>query len=177
MTCIRAEKATSLQKTSGEEPKILLFVCTGNTCRSPMAAALYNDLHRPREVCSLCDADSGADSIALSAGLFANPGDPMTTEAVVALREAGVLPAKGNDYTAHRAQNVNEALMEQADLVIGISGRHAMELTLRYPQYAGKITAMPMDIADPFGQGADVYRACLMQLRMCLQLMQAEDEK
>ena len=169
-------EALSAQEARGKSPKTLLFVCTGNTCRSPMAAALYNDVHRPREVCSMCDADNESDRVALSAGLYATPGDPITPEAVSALREAGVMPAKGNDYPAHVAQSVSDALMEKADLVIGISARHAMELTLRYPQYASKITALPMDVADPFGQGIEAYRACLMQLRICLHLMQPGED-
>ena len=168
-------------RTDGREsePLRVLFVCTGNTCRSPMAAALYNDMSlRPREICSACAEDPlRRDTVALSAGLYASEGDPITPEAAEALREAEILPMPGNDYTAHRAQSVTEALMESADLVVGISGRHAMELTLRFPEYASKITAMPMDIADPFGRGMPVYRECLMQLRYCLELMRAGGER
>lgn len=178
MTGALSETA-ALKNGCEKEPLRILFVCTGNTCRSPMAAALYNDMNqRPREVCSACaDATEWGDTVALSAGLYANEGDPITPHAAEALREAGILPLQGNDYTAHRATNVTEALMESAALVVGISGRHAMELTLRFPEHAGKITAMPMDIADPFGQGMAVYRECLMQLRYCLQVMRAGGEQ
>lgn len=167
------EQACRSAKTeSADTPRLVLFVCTGNTCRSPMAAALYNDMHCPREVCTACaDPFARLTTVAVSAGLYANAGDPITPHAATALREAGIYPVPGNDYTAHRAQNVDEALMERADLVVGISGRHAMELMMRYPAFAGKITAMPMDIADPFGQGPEVYRACLAQLRVCLDMM------
>ena len=66
-----------------EEPRhTVLFVCTGNTCRSPMAAALYNQLNAPREVCSACaDAVDGRNIKALSAGLYAAEGDPITPQA------------------------------------------------------------------------------------------------
>ena len=171
MICAEPEVRTA-QGGALEPPRLVVFVCTGNTCRSPMAAALYNDQSRPREVCSACaDSADGRNVVALSAGLYANEGDPITPHAAEALREAGVYPTAGNDYTAHRAQNMTAELMERADLVVGISGRHAMELMLRYPEHAEKITAMPMDIADPYGQGAEVYRQCLMQIRYCLQLM------
>lgn len=167
------EQASCAVMSGAEKhPRRVLFVCTGNTCRSPMAAALYNDMHSQREVCSAHpEPEISHETVAFSAGLYANEGDPMTPEAAAALRAAGVFPISGNDYTAHRAQNVTAAMMEEADLVVGISGRHAMELMLRFPGCAGKITAMPMDIADPFGQGEAVYRQCLMQLRYCLQLM------
>ena len=160
-------------KMGKDEPRhTVLFVCTGNTCRSPMAAALYNQLNAPREVCSACaDAVDGRNVKALSAGLYATEGDPITPRAAEALQEAGVYPTPDNDYIAHRAQNVTEALMERADLVVGISGRHTMELMMRFPEHAEKIVALPMDIADPYGQGIEVYRQCLMQLRYCLQLM------
>ena len=141
-------------------PRRVLFVCTGNTCRSPMAAALYNDQYKETE---------GA-ALATSAGLYATPGAPISNEAVEALREAGIAPIAGYDYTAHRARPIRREMMEEADEVVAISGSHAMELTLRFPEFAGKIRTLPMDISDPYGQGIEAYRLCLMQLRYCLQL-------
>ncbi len=171
---MNTEATVLMQKNGREEhPYTVLFVCTGNTCRSPMAAALYNDMTRPREICSACAHEDfvPARGVALSAGLYASEGDPISAEAVNALREAGVAPVEGYDYTAHTARCVTREMMEEADLVVGITAAHAMELTMRFPEWAGKIVTMPMDIADPFGQGQDVYRICLMQLRYCLQLL------
>ena len=154
-----------------ERPFRVLFVCTGNTCRSPMAAALYNHMTLPREVCSACADSVSLRGVAESAGLYADNGAPITPEAADALREAGVVSTPWNDYEAHTARTVTREMVESADLVVGITAGHAMELTMRFPECAGKIVAMPMDIADPFGQGAAVYRACLMQLRYCLPLL------
>lgn len=155
------------------KPRTVLFVCTGNTCRSPMAAALYNDMTLPREVCSACaDAEPvSAEGIAYSAGLYAMDGDPISAEAVSALQEAGVRPVEGAEYTAHTARRVTREMMEAADVVVGITAAHAMELTMRFPECASKITAMPMDVSDPFGRGEAAYRTCLLQLRYCLQLL------
>ena len=164
-----------VQNGKADEPGRILFVCTGNTCRSPMAAALYNDMRRPQEVCSACpEPHEPGRMVAFSAGLYANEGEPISADALRALQEAGVRPVTENDYTLHRAQNVSGELIDSVDLVVAISGRHAMELMLRFPESAGKITTLPMDISDPFGRGIEAYRQCLMQLRYCLQLMQAQ---
>lgn len=170
--CSAPEAALGVQ--GGEKPlRRILFVCTGNTCRSPMAAALYNDQNCPREVCSACAEErTPTGTVALSAGLYATPGAPISHDAIEALREAGVAPLPGNDYTAHRAQNVSKELIDCVDVVVAISAAHAMELMLRFPESAEKITTLPMDISDPYGRGSAAYRECLMQLRYCLHLMQ-----
>ena len=168
--------ACALKEQNGAEtPHRVLFICTGNTCRSPMAAALYNDMVR-REVCTAC-ADGVSSCVAFSAGLYANEGESISADAVTALREAHVAPISGNDYTAHRARTVTRAMIEEADEVIAISASHAMKLMMRFPEHVGKIKTLAMNVADPYGRGIEAYRECLMQLRYCLQLLwQREDE-
>ena len=159
------------QNTDKEQPRRVLFVCTGNTCRSPMAAALLNDMGRGHEPCSAAPQPSPCRYVATSAGLYATEGDPITPAALNALQEAGVVPVPGEDYTAHRARRVTRELVDEADEIVGLTAGHAMELMLRFPEAATKIRTLPMDITDPYGGSAEVYRDCLAQLRYCLTLL------
>ena len=141
--------------TEEQRPLRVLFVCTGNTCRSPMAAAILAHLAK-REAPLRYEAES--------AGLFAACGAPMTAHAQDALRALGIEPH------AHVSKNVDESLMSAADLVVGLTASHAMQLAMRYPQYATKITTLPFDIADPFGGDAEVYARCAEQLLLCIEI-------
>lgn len=159
------------QTAKTDSPRKILFVCTGNTCRSPMAAALLNDMARPREICSaqgeLCAVPH---FVASSAGLYASTGDPITPAAADALQAQGIVSRPDNDYLSHRARLVNEEMMAQADEVVGLTASHAMQLMLRFPEAAEKITTLPMDVSDPYGGSLEVYSACLAQIKLCLEL-------
>lgn len=153
------------------QPKRVTFVCTGNTCRSPMAAAVANALIRAR------DGENSA-WVATSAGLYAGEGDPITPHAVEALERAGVEAVKGLDYHAHTAHTVTEADAEAAELLVAVSASHAMELLFRFPEAAHKIVCMPQAISDPFGGDLAGYEACLAEITACVRaLLLGEESK
>jgi protein-tyrosine phosphatase len=159
---------TELEKkpeNAGRE-RLVCFVCTGNTCRSPMAEAVFNDIARVPEICSACDVEKllGAKYIrAASAGLAAF-GEPISENAAEALRLAGIASTPDNDYESHVSVEIDTEMMRTADLVVGISSSHALRLMSAFPGYASKITCMPKDIADPWGGSLEDYKECLAQI-------------
>lgn len=119
------------------------MVCTGNLCRSPMAAALLR-----HEV-----AQRGCDGIdVVSAGTWAGDGYSPTGEAI------SVLDAKGIDLSSHRSQAVNERLIADADLIVAMTSVHIREILELVPDAAEKIVLLKevreIKVVDP-GPGAD----------------------
>ena len=160
-----ATKEALCEKRQGnaEAPRRILFVCTGNTCRSPMAAALLNDKTRIPPLCSMCDVEKlmNAKKIrAISAGLFAT-GAPIAPNAVSALVKAGVHATPDNPYTSHRSRTLDEETAASCDVIVGMTSAHALQIMLAFPEHASKITSMPCDVPDPYGGDEAVYDACL----------------
>lgn len=123
----------------------LVFVCTGNTCRSPMAQYLFNEkakkLSLPFE--------------ATSAGLAAYAGDEASINAVSVMEEIGI------DISGHRARKLCVYDIEQCDYVVCMTKSHSLYLGTVPPK---KIIVPPHDISDPYGGDEDVYRKCRDEL-------------
>ena len=136
----------------------VLFVCTGNTCRSPMAEGIFRKMMHDRgmEDKVLCQ----------SAGLSAVDGDPVSENAVLACREIGV------DISEHTARRITGEELPVWDLYFPMSKTHGYILA-----QAGVPTTkiyIPKYIADPYGQELEVYREVREKLQGQLQLFYDE---
>ena len=121
---------------------MILFVCTGNTCRSPMACALARA--------------AGVD--AQSAGLQAYDGAPATPQAVRAARLFGA------DLTGHRARTVDETMMREAEEVWVMTEGHEALLNRMFPAYSRKVNVLWPPIPDPYGGDGRTYEKCARSL-------------
>lgn len=122
----------------------ILFVCTGNTCRSPLAEVLA----------------ASPDREVRSRGLAAYEGDGASLYAIDAAAELGF------DLSGHKARLVSEEDMLWADAVYGMTGGHAVLLKTFFPEHANKVKTLPGgDIHDPAGGELWEYRACAARLR------------
>jgi protein-tyrosine phosphatase len=140
--------------------KVILFVCTGNTCRSPMAAGLCRGFLAHRLGCEVHEL-SRHGVVVLSAGLAAPAGLPATPEAV---RAAAAL---GADLSDHASQPVTPALLARADYVIAMTRSHlrAVAGNLPYPDVVAEVLRPNgQDVDDPYGGDANIYTACAASL-------------
>ena len=152
--------------------KVFLFVCTGNTCRSPMAEALFRKMLSERLQCREDELlDHGY--VVMSAGLAASPGSPASPESVDLLREKN-----GIDLRAHESQLATEELLMRADQVFTMTGNHAAAILSMFPELTDRVTTLSatgLDIPDPIGGGLDEYERCHAAISRELEQRLAEE--
>jgi len=143
----------------GTSQWIVLFVCTGNTCRSPMAQAMMQRKIKERfGGISITGSDS---VIAISAGVSAFGGEPASHGAAAAIKNFGT------SLDQHQSTQLNSSLVEQADLILAMGNRHRQVIISQWPSMAHKVHMISpegSEISDPFGGPLEVYQRCASQL-------------
>lgn len=127
---------------------LILFVCTGNTCRSPMAAAIARRMLDERPM------PGGGTVRVESAGVAASSGASATPEAVVAAR------ALGADASGHASQPLTRDLLDRASVVFTLTAGHKQAVDHAAPDAAPRVQTLDAegrDVPDPIGSPQDVY--------------------
>ncbi|MFH1939446.1 MAG: low molecular weight protein arginine phosphatase [bacterium] len=149
--------------------KTILFICTGNTCRSAMAEAIFKKMLRERK------EDNRRFNI-ISAGISALPGMSPTPEAIKVMTEQGI------DISRHVATQVEEDLVKKADLILVMSDTHKDYIKTKFTFAQDKIyllkefaqigefksiqkTDENYEVVDPLGRPIEFYRIVARQLK------------
>jgi protein-tyrosine-phosphatase len=137
--------------------KTVVFVCTGNVCRSPMAAGFFYDkLVREKA--------EGAVRVR-SAGTWALEGQPASAYALQVMGEHGL------DIGSHRGRNMTQSDVDDADLILAMTRRHSDFLGQQLQRTDGKVylfaemAGEAKDIADPYGGSLHEYRSTAAELK------------
>jgi protein-tyrosine phosphatase len=139
---------------------MILLVCTGNTCRSPMAEALVRKKVADRLGCKLDEIEQRG-VIVQSAGVSASPGGRATPEAVE------VMARRGLDLSQHASQPLSASLVQQSDVIFTMTRSHLATLLSQHPEATNRAKLLAKDesdIADPIGGPAALYERCAQQI-------------
>lgn len=142
----------------------ILFVCTGNTCRSPMAEGIFKAFLK----------DNNIDNINVSsAGISTFEGDSANEKAIYTLRNKGI------DIKSHKSRQITKEIIENSDLILTMTKSHKGMILNALPEYLNKIftikeyvyinnneelTGKNLDIADPYGLDYNIYEKCAAEI-------------
>lgn len=140
----------------------IMFICTGNICRSAMAHAMMSKKVK----------DENKDIEVYSCGVFAENGDYPTREAIEVMEEYGV------DLKPHRATNIRQSNIKEMDVILCATTAHKNNVLNMYPELEGKVYTMKeyagfdkkdLDIKDPWGYDISTYRRCASEIEKCIE--------
>lgn len=136
----------------------VLFVCKGNICRSPMAAAYFQSLNEK----------TGMKMTVRSAGLETTPGKPAHAKAKAVALEHRL------SLDLHTTTQVHAELLAESDLIVVMEIMQKIRIQSLYPQWKGKVVLLgrfdpggPIEIADPYSGSTEDFRSCFRQMSRC----------
>lgn len=127
----------------------ILFVCTGNTCRSPLAQALMQKTLDDRKIDAECE----------SAGLCCGYGEEVSENSRKIIAEKGI-------FFTHQSRPVTQNLLDSCDIIVGMTASHKNALSPYVPKeklFEAK-DFIGEEVEDPYGRDISAYRACAVQL-------------
>ena len=142
----------------------VMFVCTGNICRSAMAEGILKKLVKENnlniEVCSC--------------GVYAGDGDYASFNAIEAAKYYDV------DISNHKATNIRNSQIEEMDIILCATNSHKNVVISMYPNLMNKVYTMKeyagldkdgkdMDVKDPWGYDMETYRRCIQEISLCIE--------
>jgi protein-tyrosine phosphatase len=140
----------------------ILFVCTGNTCRSPMAQLLCRKYLSEKFGCAIDDLEKMGYKV-YSAGAVGAAGSCASPEVIHICSEKGI------NADAHRSGTVTCDMLEESDFVFAMTEAHRKMIVQMCPAAANKCILLDSaDISDPIGAGIDEYEKCAEQIEKAL---------
>lgn len=142
----------------------IMFICTGNICRSAMAEAMLKKMVEQEKIPNI---------EVCSSGIYAETGDVSTIDAIEVMEEYGI------NLKEHRATNTKESQVEAMDLILCATLSHKIAVLQAYPDLKEKVYTIKeyaglakegkgYDIADPWGCSIVTYRKCAAEIEDCL---------
>ena len=142
----------------------IMFICTGNICRSAMAHAMLTKKSK----------EQNKNIEVYSCGVYAENGDISTYEGTQTMKDYGI------DLSTHRATNIRNSNIKDMDVILCATKSHKDIVLSMYPNLKDKVFTMKeyagypkddLDIKDPWGYGIDVYKKCAKEIEDCINKM------
>jgi protein-tyrosine-phosphatase len=143
----------------------IMFICTGNICRSAMAEAMMKKMLEEKKKENIEVYSCGTD---------AENGDRSTYNAIYVMKRYDI------DLTKHMATNILNSDIKNMDLILCATMSHKRTVLNYYPELEGKVYTMKeyaeldnhgkdMDISDPWGYDENIYERCAVEIENCLE--------